>query len=271
VTSGFARRVASDLAKSAAMAIGPTRRRYLEARRRKGYNPEVDRPEYARSVFERHRDAILRHRAALGDVLEVGPGSNVAVAALFLREGAPRAASIDIERFLQDNETLYKTLGVDSLAAQVEYLAPAPIESVPFSDASFDVILSHACFEHFADPALAIREIARLLRPGGVTTHQIDLRDHADFSNPLMFLRYPDWLWALVMSPRLSPTNRWRASDFVAEFERAGLAVHELHITDRIEVTSEQRRRFSRRFQRSDLADLGVLGVFLVATKPDLR
>jgi len=38
---------------------------------------------------------------------------------------------------------------------------------LPFDTASFDLIFSHALMEHLEDPALALAEIQRVLRPGG--------------------------------------------------------------------------------------------------------
>jgi SAM-dependent methyltransferase len=40
--------------------------------------------------------------------------------------------------------------------------------SLPFSDASFSLVLSQEVVEHVADPFRAVREAARVLRPGGV-------------------------------------------------------------------------------------------------------
>jgi len=40
-------------------------------------------------------------------------------------------------------------------------------ESLPFPSSTFDLILSHEVIEHVRDDALAIREMARVLKPGG--------------------------------------------------------------------------------------------------------
>lgn len=39
--------------------------------------------------------------------------------------------------------------------------------ALPFADASFDHVMSMQVLEHVTDPALCVREIARVLRPGG--------------------------------------------------------------------------------------------------------
>ena len=50
---------------------------------------------------------------------------------------------------------------------QIEF-TEADIERLPFKDASFDLCVSYTGLHCFPDPAAAVSEIARVLRPGGV-------------------------------------------------------------------------------------------------------
>jgi len=43
----------------------------------------------------------------------------------------------------------------------------ASVYSLPFADAEFDAVFSHALFEHLADAPKALGEIRRVLKPGG--------------------------------------------------------------------------------------------------------
>jgi ubiquinone/menaquinone biosynthesis C-methylase UbiE len=42
------------------------------------------------------------------------------------------------------------------------------VYKLPFPDRAFDVVFSHALFEHLAEPLAALQEIHRVLRPGGM-------------------------------------------------------------------------------------------------------
>lgn len=67
-------------------------------------------------------------------------------------------------------------IGIDAAAGMVEEarrLNPkvqfenAPAESLPIPKASVDLVLSSISFHHWADQTKGVREVARILRPGG--------------------------------------------------------------------------------------------------------
>jgi SAM-dependent methyltransferase len=69
-------------------------------------------------------------------------------------------------------------IGVDSGQSQIEVAKAratpnlkfevASVYELPFDDSTFDLVFSHALFEHLADPVHGIAEIQRVLRPGGI-------------------------------------------------------------------------------------------------------
>ena len=75
-----------------------------------------------------------------------------------------------------------KVIGVDFGATQIDHaraaagargvanveFRTADCYALPFADASFDRVFSHALMEHLSDPARAVGEIRRVLKPGGI-------------------------------------------------------------------------------------------------------
>jgi ubiquinone/menaquinone biosynthesis C-methylase UbiE len=59
-----------------------------------------------------------------------------------------------------------KYAGADYSSPRADMLVDA--HALPFSDASFDFVLSYAVFEHLHDPYLAASEVARVLASGGL-------------------------------------------------------------------------------------------------------
>ena len=77
-------------------------------------------------------------------------------------------------------------------------------EALPLEDASVDLALSTISFHHWRDQAAGVREVARVLRPGGSFLL-------ADFTAPA---------WLTWLYPRVHSTAQMRAL-----FEQAGLEV----------------------------------------------
>jgi SAM-dependent methyltransferase len=67
-------------------------------------------------------------------------------------------------------------VGVDASHPAAELHAPA--ESLPVEDASFDVVLCTQVLEHADDPAQVVRELRRVVKPGGrvlASTHGVQV------------------------------------------------------------------------------------------------
>lgn len=60
----------------------------------------------------------------------------------------------------------YRYVGVDLFDDRADLRADA--HSLPFRDESFDVVLAYAVLEHLHNPCVAMHEIRRVLRPGGI-------------------------------------------------------------------------------------------------------
>jgi len=105
---------------------------------------------------------ILRERAVrCGTVLDIGCGGGY-LSEEFARDGFsvsgvdPAASSIDAAR----EHAARSDLGIDYRVAYGE--------SLPFADASFDMVACCDVLEHVQDLGLVVREVSRALKPGGM-------------------------------------------------------------------------------------------------------
>jgi ubiquinone/menaquinone biosynthesis C-methylase UbiE len=125
------------------------------------------RSEYDYALFEYYRSAkVLKflEQAGVtvgGSILDAGCGGGGMP--LSLAEEARLVVGIDLApRFNDAGHRLAAEHGLENL-----FFARADGQALPFPDASFDMVLSHAVIEHVADAALYLRELARVLKPGG--------------------------------------------------------------------------------------------------------
>jgi SAM-dependent methyltransferase len=112
----------------------------------------------------RELQLVVEYAAVTGRerVLDIGTGAGHTALAL-----APRVASVvltdPVEAMLTAARRVLAEAGIRN-AQFVEAIA----EQLPFPDASFDIVTTRLAAHHFDDVPQAMREIARVLRPGGI-------------------------------------------------------------------------------------------------------
>jgi SAM-dependent methyltransferase len=107
-------------------------------------------------------EANLRFLEATGaltpdaEILEIGTGTGGMLHALLQRGFRVRGVEIN-PSLIAESRTWFGDLPVQ----------PVSGVTLPFPDASFDLVLSFDVFEHIADSDAHLREVSRVLRPGG--------------------------------------------------------------------------------------------------------
>jgi SAM-dependent methyltransferase len=97
-------------------------------------------------------EAHLERPVVEMDLLDIGCG-NGGISRYFAERGN-RVSSVDVQDRREGKDEPFRFVLVDS-----------PV--LPFSDSTFDIVLSHHVIEHLPDQGLHLREIHRVLRPGG--------------------------------------------------------------------------------------------------------
>ena len=141
--------------------------RAIDDRAIKAHADRRFRSEYDYALFEYYRSAkviAFLERAGVrveGRILDAGCGGGGMP--LSLAEEAREVVGIDpIDRFGDAGVRLARERGIGNL-----HFALADGMALPFSDAAFDLVLSHAVIEHVADATLYLRECARVLARDG--------------------------------------------------------------------------------------------------------
>lgn len=118
---------------------------------------------------------------------------------------------------------LTRVTAVDLWSPAADYLADA--HRLPFTDGVFRLVVATATIEHFTNPFLAFREIARVLMPGGVLVATASFWEswHGSY-----FHATPGGLGILCRDAGLDLTDLWSGWGFVASVgaHALGLARH---------------------------------------------
>jgi len=158
------------------------------------------------------------------------PGARSARYRAYGRRSGPARAVLqfgfDVCRQATYYTALRRSAGVRLRGKRVRLLR-ADGARIPLRDSVVDACISSAAFEHVADVPGTVREMARVLKPGGLADieihlfpsltggHEFELANH----KPLP-AGFPAWrhLWDTAWQAPV-PLNRWRERDYLAAFE----------------------------------------------------
>jgi ubiquinone/menaquinone biosynthesis C-methylase UbiE len=125
-------------------------------------------------------DAVRAHVPAGGRILDVGCGSALV---------AERLQDVDATYVGLDYPEYQVRFAQKEFAGRDMVLRTAWVrgggEQLPFPDASFDLVVMTEVIEHLLQPELAVWEISRVLRPGGVYVMTTNNASEVPLRNPL--------------------------------------------------------------------------------------
>ncbi len=162
-------------------------------------------PEYTEQILP----LIGEHLPAEGRLLDVGAGEG---------QVARMAAEAGLEVVGLDPAWAQVSVGTDR-GGGPRYLQGSATD-LPFERESFDAAVACLVFEHIADYAAAISEVARVLRPGGVFLFLLN--------HPLLQTPGSGWIDDQILDP---PEQYWRIGDYLIPAETVEEVERDVFIT----------------------------------------
>ena len=174
----------------------------------------------------------------------------------------------------------------DSRAQRQQFVKSNLSEPIPLPNSSYDFIFSFNAFEHIPDPALAMNEMVRVLKPGGLILIDFNplyaspLGLHAFcFTMPYPQFLFSDEIISLKLKSlglndlgkvmdALQPLNRWRIQQFRALWRRSDCEIieyNEIKNSNHLDMVFKYPQAFRGRGLLSD--DLVVEGMRVVLRK----
>lgn len=236
--------------------------------------------DYARKKFHEFQERVGSALDIKGKtLLELGPGGSLGFGLLALQSGAKKYYAIDdgIHTFVGKRQLLqYSQLCGDMKNIQhyfipqkdgvsynphfIQYLSINQESTYPLPDNSIDVIYSCAVLEHVHDLTLCFSEMTRVLKPGGILYHEVDLRDHIFSQKSLWFLTLSDHWFHLLFSHTGGFVNRKRKSHYRQLAEQHHLSI--LSFEPTIQYTPNTLPiKLQQRYTQEDLQTLAFYSI----------
>ena len=238
---------------------------------------KMDESDYARSVFDAHitRAGITANDLRDKTILELGPGDSIATAFLASSYGA-RTILLDTDFAAIRDIRIYQRLANDlnnkgiivpdiSTAKSLteilnilnaKYLTEGLSSFSEIPADSVDLIFSQAVLEHIKKNEFleTICETYRILRPNGIASHVIDLKDHLGYA--LNNLRFQENIWDSDFMTRSGfYTNRIRYTEMIKLFKQAAFKVNITEV-QRWDELPTPRYKMAKPFQSLSLEEL---------------
>ena len=118
----------------------------------------------SRRTLESHGAFFIPHLAPGMQVLDVGCGPGTMTLGIAARIAPGTVIGVD----MSDAQVAMALAAARERGVANARFQVGSAYDLPFPDASFDTVFSHALLEHLSDPLRAVHELLRVLRPDGV-------------------------------------------------------------------------------------------------------
>ncbi len=199
----------------------------------------MDKFQYSKIIFHRHVDHFERPLTN-ASILEMGPGNSVATGVFSYLLGCRKTYLIDHGDYITRDMLFYRNLldniegdqrSIDHIKQAISFDELCSISNIEYftngldslkliPDKSIDFIFSNAVLEHIRkkDFQNTIHEMHRILKEDGISSHEIDLRDHLNRS--LNHLRFSERIWESKLFVKSGfYTNRIRFDEMMDIFK----------------------------------------------------
>lgn len=195
--------------------------------------------------FENMKDIVLNSGYSFESkiCLELGPGNSYINAYNFLANGAKKVILVDKYPRYSNTKKQKGYIRREIDYVQSKYNRKINNKNIIFIaedlrelnlGEKIDFAYSISVFEHIKDVEGSIQRLGEIIKQGGLMYHSIDMRDHYNFNNPFLFLKYSKRTWDKYLTKEgVSYTNRTRYSELYRLFEKYNF-----------EIISEQTERY---------------------------
>lgn len=255
-----------------------------------GYNGEMADANYAERIFLGHYENFSNLDNKPGAFLELGPGGSLISGVLAISHGFERAILIDVGDFASKDVELYKSIcqkylpnklkvflddyelthdvfsSLRACGIYYEYDGLSSLKKLDSNQVEFsfsNAVLEHIRLDEFSE---TIDQLGRVHKPGSVSSHRIDFKDH--LGGGLNNLRFSRVVWeSRYFLNSGFYTNRLRYKDVRDICLRSGFEVsyEQIEKWDNLPLQVE---KFAREFQHYEEEELLVSGANLVLKKP---
>ncbi|MCU0346735.1 MAG: class I SAM-dependent methyltransferase [Saprospiraceae bacterium] len=166
--------------------------------------PNVERRNFAQEFLEVPLMIKALGLPKQGSILEVGCGRGIALPPIDKMCCPSRLVGLDIDEGL--TALARQRAAARGLKCEI---VTGDVRALPFDDASFDLVIDFGTCYHIAKADVALHEIARVLKPGGIFVHETTLSQllsHPILSfgkkipweeAPALVRGKSAWLWAI--------------------------------------------------------------------------